>query len=543
MAPKKLSAAAKPKPQTKASRVTEKKSSNPKKTAKSTSPKEGTIRVDPFARLPDLAIEMVISRLPTVMTETLRKVSKTWKYHSELHNGNLAIFRRFPNVNYTPLPSRELANLEFRRILHAQKSLGAGFAGNSRTVRDVVAWDIKAGFLAYGDSTGQIAIERVHDGCPENHITLDLKKLTPQENSRFDGLWLLDNGDVLVKAYSRRHPSRSAIFRFDHTDGTVKWKKKINRAAIGEDGGGESNFLQRTVVVGKQDMFFGIEEAHMRGVTNPPRLHCRNVVVRSLATGEAMARERIPETELTKDERLELQMLCDGALLLVKDKLRVFWAMSTTHPFKSPFNVRNKDFDVDLNPQRPRHHTPVSLMTEVFPSLLSPSWIERVVRTPSQGEQRVHMYLCTWDKAINNFERSCMNVKHAWKGRAPADNGWSLQWGMDFDQKLLFNFSHPREDWGRKAADWDWSSGSLRIETFSIAMDGPDSYFDLVLRRADRRMLRLRYGGGEGDQIYEKKIFQNTDDELSFLGAVEGLLFHFTPVSRQLTMLNFRPHW
>ena len=73
---------------------------------------------DPFQCLGDDEVSMIITHLPAVATETLRRVSKLWKFKSEYHNGNEALRNHFDHVegkkrsSYT---NREDANLRFRR--------------------------------------------------------------------------------------------------------------------------------------------------------------------------------------------------------------------------------------------------------------------------------------------------------------------------------------------------------------------------------------------------------------------------------------------
>ena len=72
---------------------------------------------DPFECLGDDVVGIIITHLPAITTEILRRVSKHWKLLSEYHNGNEALQRYFGHVEqrkpeYT---NREEANLRFRR--------------------------------------------------------------------------------------------------------------------------------------------------------------------------------------------------------------------------------------------------------------------------------------------------------------------------------------------------------------------------------------------------------------------------------------------
>lgn len=70
---------------------------------------------DPFERLGDDEVGIIISFLPTCTTETLRRVSKLWKFKSESHNGNEASRRHFSHERTGDWASKEEANVKFRR--------------------------------------------------------------------------------------------------------------------------------------------------------------------------------------------------------------------------------------------------------------------------------------------------------------------------------------------------------------------------------------------------------------------------------------------
>ena len=72
---------------------------------------------DPFQCLGDDEVSIIIAHLPAVATETLRRVSKLWKYLCEYHVGTGSLHQHFGQVEGKPLiyTNREEANLRFRR--------------------------------------------------------------------------------------------------------------------------------------------------------------------------------------------------------------------------------------------------------------------------------------------------------------------------------------------------------------------------------------------------------------------------------------------
>ena len=104
-------------------------------------------RSDPFQRLPNIAIELIISHMPNLTTETIRRVSRSWRYHSESFNADTAIACRYPDAVVPVLSSTKFANVVFRRLLHGQGSRGTNLAQTSCIISDIVAWHIRIGIL------------------------------------------------------------------------------------------------------------------------------------------------------------------------------------------------------------------------------------------------------------------------------------------------------------------------------------------------------------------------------------------------------------
>ena len=553
MAPTRPSRAAKIQAKNNISRVTKKSSSKCSKRKESsqleepTEPKTPSVRIDPFQRLPDTAIEIIISQLLTPMTETLRRVSRRWKYYSELLNSNVAIARRFPNAKLENFPSRNLANLHFRRLLHAQESIGTNLAQSSRTISHIVAWDIKGEYFAYGKSNGNIITE-CSSQCPfRERSEIVLKQIKGINDLGLDGLWLLADGDLLVKVYDKCVPSRGAMIRVIHQSGQKSWQHAISRADTAEPGGGETCLYQRSLVTGDHDIFYNIEEPVDNqgfGLARAgPRAYCRALVARSVATGEILMWEDILETYDSAAGRLELLSVCTGTLLIVKDTARVIYVCSTSdlQPIRGMLDCRVNSWM--NNSGYASETSPFVLQTEVFPSPKNTSWIERGIRTPPQGEQIVWLTKATWDLRTNSIHRCNMDEKYHSPGRSPGDNGWALQWAIDFDRACLCNFSLPDEDYkGCKRSEWDWSKGSLRMESFSIAKQS-EGWCPLMLHRADRRKLELPAKEYDHYKTHQKIIFEDIDDPLAFLGFVEKTLVHFTPSSRRLTLVDFQVTW
>ena len=78
---------------------------------------------DPFERLGIDVLGLIISYLPAPETETLRRVSKLWKFASETHNTGGALQRHFGHVGekMREYRNRQTANLEFRRRCEFQQ--------------------------------------------------------------------------------------------------------------------------------------------------------------------------------------------------------------------------------------------------------------------------------------------------------------------------------------------------------------------------------------------------------------------------------------
>jgi len=78
-------------------------------------------RCDPFDRLGDVEVGLIISLLPDADLEILRRVSRTWKRYSELFNRYSALKTRFPWAmqRLYETGGRDCANLQFRR--HREK--------------------------------------------------------------------------------------------------------------------------------------------------------------------------------------------------------------------------------------------------------------------------------------------------------------------------------------------------------------------------------------------------------------------------------------
>ncbi len=75
-----------------------------------------TRKDDPFRVLPDNVVGLIVQELPAVDTETIRRVSKTWKATSEFFNANLALRTHFPMATTKMLVAPNEPNLEFRRL-------------------------------------------------------------------------------------------------------------------------------------------------------------------------------------------------------------------------------------------------------------------------------------------------------------------------------------------------------------------------------------------------------------------------------------------
>lgn len=75
-----------------------------------------TRKDDPFRVLPDNVVGLIVQELPAVDTETIRRVSKTWKATSEFFNANLALRTHFPMATTKRLVAPNEPNLEFRRL-------------------------------------------------------------------------------------------------------------------------------------------------------------------------------------------------------------------------------------------------------------------------------------------------------------------------------------------------------------------------------------------------------------------------------------------
>ncbi|KAI9807464.1 MAG: hypothetical protein M1833_000209 [Piccolia ochrophora] len=272
--------------------------------------------MDPFRRLGQIEIGLILHLLPAVDTERVRRVSRWWKALAEHLLTLRALRTEFPESNIARggmvFGNRPEANLAYRRLLAQRENMKAGFVTRSTTVYAVV-WDFRNEILAWMENQldsvirisdlkhgrgtvdelplGEILRERSNfpdlPGCTEPFQSTHTCAYHREDWSDYGDkdacldavkyIRIIDSTpDVIVCVRAYYSPNTLLAFRISRQG--VRWRQKI--------------FLQEhhrnEVIIGKSSMFT---------IEQPSPLDKQVLVIRHLDTGVVKASSPIGEKQ------------------------------------------------------------------------------------------------------------------------------------------------------------------------------------------------------------------------------------------------------
>ncbi|KAL8793241.1 MAG: hypothetical protein Q9195_004177 [Heterodermia aff. obscurata] len=437
---------------------------------------------DPVQRLPLETIANIICYLEAEDTESLRRLSKSWKNASEAFNTKEAILRHFPRSSCPPLATGPQYKLYFRRLLYHNSSLKRGRATRSHYFSDVSTWSLRSNKLVLMGQKNGLSI---YDLASPSGIRLEAKHCVLNSTHGFpvnevlgETMSITSHGEIVVRF---RTWQRGTVVVKISTDLTRQ------RSVAG---------YWNVVTVGT-DHFYGLN------FTNGTRDITARMVTGHLDTGAEISHITIAGSfpvEVHEHSMLEAIITSNEQILILKNYKVIFGLIDV---------LSGKMVDAH-GPGIPTYVTSIS----IFLHPESPDF------TVSTNEFQVYDYV--YDAELAAYNVSLVSEKNTTGGRCI----FSVALAPDLPNHQLVM---RRGQTNAKKLEGTWE--------FSVKKSSTWKQWNLTTPSREGRayLLAPRLGGpGERDAPARTR---------DYLGQSDGFLVHHDAVYRKLMVADFWPSW
>ena len=418
-------------------------------------------------------------------------------------------------------------------------SLRSGLLRTMTAKHDVVTWDANIDYFAVRHTDGRLCVSWAPGPDLQNRFTNEdvLPLHVRQQYSGTDGIWVLKNGDILAKIFSRSHPCESILCRFDKA-GTETWRFKCHRLDFGVFDRNDllDGRLGSSVAIGNRNRFYNIEEPRTADAQGNRRAW---IVARQISNGHPMHWTSIILDHDPRNVPCILHIVGDEEFLLVK------FANERILSLGLPGLATIRRTGDQSNPS----NGPGSFkQVQCYPSQESGRFIEQILLDDDVS----FLYLNSFDSQSNTLRRQAIITRYG--SRRNRDRGDAEPAFIDPDRNVFVHFNDANEDRRSGVIIGEPTARRFRIVNFTLAERKSRGSSQLVLNGLSSKLVKKPRSfapNGERAGWDELEVYP-MDNPDHYLTIKAGHLIHWLPPQQRrpdrprrgrLLIFGFRPHW